>query len=132
MRIVVAASKEQEEEIHNLLYQLCEDILPYYYEEHELQSFKNMHLLQFNAFHQDYLGTMDEALQMIGALQVINAILEVHRKENTEQRHETLFYKNCDILAKFGINCPIEFKKTIAFSSISTWSVPMSKAKAAK
>ena len=50
MRVVVAASKEQEEEIHYLLYQLCEDILPYYYEEHELKSFKNMHLLQFNAF----------------------------------------------------------------------------------
>jgi hypothetical protein len=130
MRVVTAASKEQEEEIHYLLCQLYEDILPFYYKEHELQSFKNMHLLQFNSFHQDYLGTMDEALQMIGALQVINAILEQHRNGNTEIRHEDIFYKNCKKLANFGINCPIELNCTNSYT-LSTWSLPISKAKIA-
>lgn len=73
VRIVNAATAEQESFIKELSMELIHDVFPLYFSELDIQRFKKKGVLSLNNHY--YQGTLKEAFQIMACLQMIHIIL---------------------------------------------------------
>ncbi|MCI3984393.1 YhcU family protein [Bacillus vallismortis] len=107
VRIVNAATAEQESFIKELSMKLFHDVFPLYFSELDIQRFKKKGVLSLNNNH-DYQGTLKEAFQIMACLQMIHIILTKPSPLN-DVNNQAVFEKNSKMLNDFGINFPFAF-----------------------
>ena len=115
MKVVYAATAEQESEIEKLLYCLRHEILPFYFDETVLKQQDEMGLLILQEQNHLYNGTMSEAFRVMAALQIISLIItESHSgtlQSSINQRSR--FEENKKILAYYGLFFPFEYESFV-------------------
>ena len=127
VKVVLAATPEQEEHIGELIQHLNTNILPYYLTDEEMESFPLFHFPELsNDLDQMftlYNGTIKEALAIISSLQTIIVCLEAVQTEPIEQKHREIFTKNVVLLKEYGFTFPFSIdqfsqdeRKQIVFS----------------
>ncbi|WP_096155423.1 MULTISPECIES: DUF5365 family protein [Bacillus] len=127
MKVVLAATPEQEEHIGELIQHLVTNVLPYYITDEEIESYP---LFFFPELHNDlekmfplYNGTIKDALAIISSLQTIIILLETVQTEPIEHKHREIFTKNVVLLKEYGFTFPFsmdqfsqEERKQVFFS----------------
>ena len=107
MKVVYAATPEQEAEIEKLLYCLRHEVLPLYIDEADLKQHDEMGLLTLQEQNHLYNGTMSEAFRIMAALQVLYLIV-TENKSTGQQR--SCFEENKKILEYYGLFFPYEYE----------------------
>jgi hypothetical protein len=106
LKIVCAATKEQEEYINCLINYFYCDIFPRYFDDSEIAEFENLGILSLQREQIHYNGTMKEAFEIISSLQSLIAIIESIKSNHILEHHRQLFQKNIRLLEKYGISFP--------------------------
>jgi hypothetical protein len=106
LKIVYAATKEQEEYIKSLIDYFYSDIFPHYFNDDEIMEFENLGVLSLEGDCIHYNGTMKEAFHIISSLQSLIAIIESLEPIYIRKHHRNLFQKNIRLLEKYGILFP--------------------------
>jgi hypothetical protein len=106
LKVVYAATKEQEEYIHYLINYFYSNIFPRYFDDSEIKEFKNLEILSLKGEHIRYNGTMKEAFKIISSLQSLIAIIESVKMNPIPEHHRKLFKKNVHLLERYGISFP--------------------------
>ncbi|WP_027409818.1 YhcU family protein [Anoxybacteroides tepidamans] len=116
MRIVYAATKEQEEYIENLIRYFYSHVFPRYFDDDQIKQFEYLQVLSLS--NNDYNGTMREALQMISSLQSLLTIIECIEVNGVNEEYRHMFERNVRLLEQHGILFPFtidQFQKKRPF-----------------
>lgn len=110
MKIVFAATTEQEEVIEQLISNLRSNILPMCVSEMDLKTYTEMGLLQFSRHSHLYNGTLREAYQVMTALQTIIFIIEAVNDDPEVAiiQYLDLYMNNVSIITNFGLFFPFQ------------------------
>ncbi len=109
MKVLLASTPEQEEEIQNLIRYMYSSIFPEYFTDHEIKKFDSeWQVLHIETKNSEYVGTMQEALQIITSLNTMISIIE---SCNMNDVYEEMFYHNVEILQGFGMFFPFSFQQ---------------------
>lgn len=103
MRIVKAATEEQEIYIEELVSELYQ-VFPVYFSKQQLKELKQQGVLDFKEHL--YKGTLDEAFQIITSLQLIHTLLTKSKRQWVLKDRE-LFDKNSRKLNTCGLHFPL-------------------------
>jgi hypothetical protein len=106
LKIVYAATKEQEEYINCLINYIYSNIFPHYFDDEKIVEFENLGVLSLHSEHISYNGTMKEAFQIISSLQSLIAIIEALEPNYIGEHHRKLFQRNIRLLGRYGISFP--------------------------
>jgi hypothetical protein len=106
LKIVYAATKEQEEYINCLINYIYSNIFPHYFDDEKIVEFENLGVLSLHGEHISYNGTMKEAFQIISSLQSLIAIIESLEPNYIREHHRKLFQRNIRLLGRYGISFP--------------------------
>jgi hypothetical protein len=106
LKIVYAATKEQEEYIDCLINYFYSNIFPRYFDDSEITEFENLGILSLQGEQIHYNGTMKEAFEIISSLQSLIAIIESLNSNHILEHHRKMFQKNIHLLEKHGISFP--------------------------
>lgn len=104
MKVLLAATEEQEKEIVDHVQYIFTWILPKFFTDEEIDQFQEWGVLKKDE-KVPYFGTMKEAFQIITSLQVIRSILLTDEREWTEH-HVEMFDKNTERLEEMGYSFP--------------------------
>lgn len=107
MKVVFAATSEQEEQIEALVDKMFHHVLPHYFTKKELQTFSDMNILKPTDKCTETLG---DAYSVMVSLQTLLHLLE---NEGMREEHYPLFMKNIEILDRFDISFPFSFNHFI-------------------
>lgn len=106
MKVVVAATEEQEEKLDELIHYFYTSIFPRYFNDCEIAEFLNLNTLRLPVQKVDSLYTLDGAFRAICSIQVIILILE----GQYDSKHTLLFDKNVEILKELGLFFPLSYE----------------------
>ncbi|MBD1382291.1 DUF5365 family protein [Metabacillus arenae] len=106
MKIVVAATEEQERHIEELVEQMYTEIFPVYFSDEKIAEFDNLQILKPTTSDTYYNGTMTSAFKIMSSLQALIALLE-NAEDKDEKEYKEMFERNIDILQKYGYNFPL-------------------------
>lgn len=123
MKIVMASTKEQEELINELIQHLFSHVFPLYFNEADIEKFKELHVLNLTDRNREKFGTLRDSFRVIASLQTITSILETSQLSNLEERYASMFEENCRILQQYGIGFPFLFSN---FSEIKSKPIAVS------
>lgn len=107
MKVIFVANQEQENEIKELVEKVYSDIFPIYFSDEMIKDFERKNVLHISSGQFQYFRTIKEAYSVITSLQTIISILEIpkHLAE-----YENLFLNNSQILNKYGLFFPFDYK----------------------
>lgn len=111
VKVLFAATEEQEEKIIELIDYLYTNIFPQYYEDEDIEEFKEMGVLYTSKNHFEYFGTLKDAFQVISSLQTIIAILEERSFKKLDKHYKELFNQNVAILEKYELSFPFYYQQ---------------------
>lgn len=116
VKVVFAATVEQEQEIASLVEQCYHSVFPKYFINDEIIQFQEVGILQATKNGFPYNGTLRSAFQVITCLQVIISVLE--KKEASpslavELKLQEMFRKNTILLNEYGILFPFDYQHFI-------------------
>ncbi|MED3750768.1 YhcU family protein [Geobacillus stearothermophilus] len=113
MKMMYAATPEQEHHMQYLLNYFYTDVFPYYFDDEQIRQFEEWGILSLDHEHVAYNGTMKEAFQIISALQSLITVIEYMGEHGECDQYEWLFARNQNILARHGITFPFRAKQFI-------------------
>lgn len=105
MKVVIAATEEQENYMEEMISKFYSHIFTRSYKAGEIAAFKKQGVLDLS--ESQYNGTMEEALQIISCLQTVYILLEKYG--TPEKLNELDFHRyewNCGKLQSFGLHFP--------------------------
>lgn len=111
VKVMFAATKDQEEIIVELVNYLYSEIFPFYYEDEEISEFKAIGILNIKKRHFEKFSTLKEAYQVIASLQTIIAILEQRIRKPISGYYDIIFNQNVKILDKFNLCFPFNYSQ---------------------
>jgi hypothetical protein len=126
LRVVYAATKEQEEYISSLVHYFYSDIFPRYFDDDEIMEFERLEVLSLQGESSTYNGTMKEAFQIISSLQSLITIIECVESNGVCDEYRNLFERNIHLLRQYDIMFPFtieQFSQKRAFI-FSIYSLP--------
>ncbi|MEC1501400.1 DUF5365 family protein [Bacillus sonorensis] len=103
MRIVKAATEEQESYIQELASELFQ-VFPLYFNKQKIKELKQQGALDFKEY--EYKGTLDESFQIITSLQLIHTLLTKPKRQWVLKDRE-LFDKSSKKLNDCGLYFPL-------------------------
>lgn len=103
VRIVKAATEEQETYIEELASELYQ-VLSMYFSKQKMKELKKQGTLDFKEY--EYKGILDEAFQIITSLQLIHTLLTKSKRQWVLKERE-LFDRNCQKLNECGLYFPL-------------------------
>lgn len=106
MKVVIAATPEQENHIQELVGYFYSNIFPNYFTDEEIIKFKELNVMSLNGVEENYNGTLKEAFQLISSLQAIIAVLDAIRHKPIGDDDQTIFDRNVHIIKGYGIDFP--------------------------
>jgi hypothetical protein len=104
VKVVYAATPEQESHIEELIDYIYCEILPLYFSDEEIMELEELKVLTHNEDY--YNGTLKEAFQLISSLQALIAVVETVKNESVLKSHREIFEKNVSTLDEFGYSFP--------------------------
>ncbi|MBS4218160.1 DUF5365 family protein [Bacillus sp. FJAT-49711] len=116
MKVVVAATEEQEEKLDELINYFYTSIFPQYFNDCEIADFLNLNILRLPVQKEHSLFTLDGAFRAICSIQVL--ILNLEGQFDSE--HTLLFEKNVEILNESGLFFPFSFENFISRNNGNT------------
>ncbi|BAD74851.1 hypothetical protein GBL_2993 [Geobacillus kaustophilus GBlys] len=111
LKMMYAATPEQEHYMQYLLNYFYTDVFPYYFDDEQIRQFEEWGILSLDHEHVAYNGTMKEAFQIISALQSLITVIEHIGEHGDLEQYEWLFVRNQKILARHGIAFPFHAKQ---------------------
>ncbi len=109
MKVVYAATPEQETHIEELVEYIYGEIFPRYFTDEEIVKLENLNVLVHN--DDNYNGTLKEAFQLISSLQALIAVVETVKDEEILLSHREIFEKNVKTLDEFGYSFPFNIEQ---------------------
>lgn len=109
MKVVYAATPEQETHIEELVEYIYGEIFPRYFSDEEIVKLENLNVLVHN--DEIYNGTLKEAFQLISSLQALIAVVETVKDEEILLSHREIFEKNVKTLDEFGYSFPFNIEQ---------------------
>ncbi|MFK4998250.1 DUF5365 family protein [Bacillus sp. N9] len=106
MKVVYAATCEQERTLANLIEHMYSSVLPHFYSNEEIANFQEFGVLLPSANEAGRLYTLKTSFQAIASLQVIICMLE----KRLDRKYERLFDRNVHILKKCELFFPFTFQ----------------------
>ncbi len=106
MKILIASTPEQEEQIQELIEYMYCTVFPDYFTDGEIRQMDDLKVLHTHVHEVEYVGTLKEAFQIISSLQTLIAIIETGCEEKV---YREMFAHNAGILRGFGISFPFTF-----------------------
>lgn len=114
MKIVIASTPGQEEEISGLVQYIYSNVFPHYFTDNEIREFERLKILNTsNDVIEDY-STLKDAFQVMASLQTIIAILEL---TSLEDEYSEVFNKNAENLQRFGLFFPFQYEQFVLAKS---------------
>ncbi|MFS0645438.1 DUF5365 family protein [Siminovitchia sp. 179-K 8D1 HS] len=110
MKVVFAATKEQKETINSLIDDFYSSIFPSYFKDDDIYSFFELNIMRIPSF-EDWPNSAEDALNVIAALQVMKSLLEMNNISRQNAHLEAIFYKNKQILEKYGVSFPFTYSQ---------------------
>ena len=104
VKVVYAATPEQETHIEELVDYIYGEIFPQYFSDEEIVELESLNVLVHN--DDNYNGTLKEAFQLISSLQALIAVVETVKEEEILLSHREIFEKNVKTLDEFGYSFP--------------------------
>jgi hypothetical protein len=104
MKVLLAATEEQQVYIDDLIEKFYSDIFSRSFTSKEIAAFKKQDIL--NISKSRYNGTMEEALQIISSLQTIYILLEKSLPQELSEFDLHRLEWNCNRLESFGLHFP--------------------------
>lgn len=104
MRVMNAATREQEEYVEGLIQQFYSHVFPRYFDDEQIREFEQLNVLSVSLDR--YNGTMREAFQMISSLQSLLTIIECIEANGLNEEYRHLFERNVRLLEQYGIAFP--------------------------
>jgi Family of unknown function (DUF5365) len=111
MKMVYAATKEQEEYMNYLVNYFYTNIFPYYFDDEQINKFENSKILSLPREYVTYNGTMKEAFQIISSLQSLITVIEYVGESGDCKRYRDLFERNVKLLRRYGITFPFTIEQ---------------------
>jgi len=111
LKIVYAATEEQERYIQILADYFYSDIFPYYFSDEEIIEFEKWGVLSLQGDRIQYNGTMREAFQIITSFQALIAIIQSLNPDYIREQHRKLFERNAQLLERYGILFPFSIEQ---------------------
>ncbi|QPA31486.1 DUF5365 family protein [Thermaerobacillus caldiproteolyticus] len=111
MRVVYAATKEQEEYISSLAHYFYSHIFPRYFDDEQIEEFQHLQILSFQGGEFTYNGTMREAFHIISSLQSLITIIECIEENGGYDEYRNLFERNVTLLSQYGIVFPFTLEQ---------------------
>ena len=109
MKVLNAATPEMETYIEEMSEHLVYNILPCYFSQEEIQTYKNVQFLSISyAKQKAYNGFLHEALKVISSMQTITNLIETVQTREITNQDRKLFHHNISILEKYGFLFPFE------------------------
>ncbi|QOR67265.1 YhcU family protein [Cytobacillus suaedae] len=109
MKVVYAATPEQETHIEELVEYIYGEIFPRYFTDEEIVKLESLNVLVHN--DDNYNGTLKEAFQLISSLQALIAVVETVKEEEILLSHREIFEKNVKTLDEFGYSFPFNIEQ---------------------
>lgn len=109
MKVVYAATPEQETHIEELVEYIYGEIFPRYFTDEEIVKLEKLNVLVHN--DDNYNGTLKEAFQLISSLQALIAVVETVKDEEILLSHREIFEKNVKTLDEFGYSFPFNIEQ---------------------
>lgn len=107
LKVVYASTPEQEQTISEFVCHLYSEILPKYFDDHEIQSFIELGILQLP--QGEWIHTLREGFKIITSLQVLIDIIEKPEIIAVREEYEEMFKKNKQILESYGFSFPFNY-----------------------
>ncbi|MBS4210736.1 DUF5365 family protein [Bacillus sp. FJAT-50079] len=106
MKVVYAATCEQERTLANLIEHMYSSVFPHFYSNEEITSFREFGVLQPSVTEAERLYTLKTSFQAMASLQVMICILE----KRLDREYERLFERNVHILKNCELFFPFTFQ----------------------
>ncbi|WP_042356587.1 DUF5365 family protein [Bacillus rubiinfantis] len=108
MKVVIASTPSQEQEICDLVNYLYTGIFPLYFTDDEILQFEQLKVLDTSKKQFDEIGTLKDAFQVMASIQAVISILE---SSNINDQYEEIFNRNAATLNHYGMFFPFEFEQ---------------------
>ena len=105
VKIVFAATPEQDEKVRELVQHIYASIFPNYFSDSEIKEYERLNVLQASTKYQSF-DTLKDAYIVITCIQTIISILEQYEPKN---EYQPLFDKNASLLNEQGFYFPFSF-----------------------
>ncbi len=127
MKVVTAATHEQECFIEELVNYMYTEIFPHYFSDEYIKELRGISVLIPDQ-PDLYNGTLKEAFQLISGMQAIIAVIESISTTDDIENHREIFEKNANIIEEYGYKFPLTIDQFINLKEdcISLFSKPTS------
>ncbi|MCJ8005867.1 DUF5365 family protein [Lederbergia wuyishanensis] len=105
MKVVVAATEEQEEKLDELIKYFYSSVFPQYFDDKEIAEFLHLKILHLPNQTDEPIYTLDGAFRAICSIEVIISILE----SDIDNKYSIIFNKNVEILKEAGVFFPFSY-----------------------
>ncbi len=113
MKILFAATEEQEERLDQLTNYFYTNIFPYHFDNQQMNELSELKVLAFTQ-ETNYNGTLETAATIIIALETLVAIIETNRnKPEIPEDYYQLFEKNVQILNRYYLFFPFTLEQFV-------------------
>ena len=106
VKIVFAATPEQEEKVRELVQYVYSSIFPLYFTDREIKEFERHNVLRASSRQFEAFDTLKDAYKVITCLQTIISVLELYEPKSD---YQPLFDKNVSILNEQDLYFPFNF-----------------------
>lgn len=113
MKVVYAATNEQEEKIKELVEYIYYHVFPYYFSDEKILQFQNEKVLHISEMNINFVDTLKDGYQVIASLQTIISILESLQFKKLPSKYTVLFEINAQTINEYGLIFPFSFYQFI-------------------
>lgn len=110
VKIVIASTSVQEDEIRRLVNEIYSVVLPHYFTDSEIKAFEQQSILALATKQYEEFSTLRDAFQVISSLQTIISILE---QPTLDEKYSTIFHKNVKLLQSYHLFFPFELDQFV-------------------
>ena len=107
VKIVFAATPEQEEMVNELIQYFYSNIFPFFFSDMEIRQFEQQKVLEYKKGNVEAFDSLGDAYKVIACLQTIISILESFEPQSD---YKPIFEKNVSMLAEAGVYFPFTFE----------------------
>lgn len=108
VKIVFAATPEQEEMVNELVHYFYSNIFPYYFSDVEIKQFERQKVLEYKKGNVEPFDSLGDAYKVIACLQTIISILESCEPQSD---YKPIFEKNVSMLSEAGVFFPFTLEQ---------------------
>lgn len=109
MKVVYAATTEQQTKIKELTEYIYNRVFPYYFPIEKITQFMDERILLISEEDAVEVDTLKDAYQVISSLQTIISILESLSYRPLSEKYQVLFEMNVHTINDYGVHFPFTF-----------------------